>query len=74
MYPVWWLFAGLHERAVQFCMRLICWLRTVPAELDRLIASLVELNSQTLEMIRPNRNFPRRHAIGGAQRPRKAYR
>lgn len=42
--------------------------------LDRLIFSLVELFSQTLEMIRLNRSFPRRHAIGDAQRPRKAYR
>jgi len=52
----------------------ICWLRAVPAELDRLLVSLVELFSQTLEMIRPGRSFPRKHAIGGAQRPRKAYR
>jgi hypothetical protein len=52
----------------------VSWLRAVPGELDRLIVSLVELFSHTLEMIRPNRNFPRRHAIGGAQRPRKAYR
>ena len=52
----------------------ICWLKAVPGELDRLIDSLVELFSSTLEMVRPNRSFPRRHSIGGAQRPRKAYR
>jgi len=52
----------------------ICWLQAVPGELDRLIDSLKELFSRTLEMIRPGRSFPRRHAIGGAQRPRKAYR
>ena len=52
----------------------ICWLKAVPDELDRLIDSLIELLSQTLEMIRPDRHFPRIHAIGGAQRPRKAYR
>jgi hypothetical protein len=52
----------------------ICWLQALPAELDRLIDSLKELFSSTLEMIRPGRSFPRRHAIGGAQRPRKAYR
>ncbi len=52
----------------------ICWLKAVPAELDRLIDSLEDLFSHTLEMIRPGRSFPRRHAIGGAQRPRKAYR
>ncbi len=52
----------------------ICWLNAVPAELDCLIDSLVELFSHMLEMIRPGRSFPRRHAVGGAQRPRKAYR
>ena len=51
-----------------------CWLQGVPGKLDHLIASLVEVFSRTLEMIRPGRSFPRRHAVGGAQRPRKAYR
>jgi hypothetical protein len=53
---------------------ILCWLRGVPAELEGLIDSLVEMLSRTLEKTRPNRSFPRNHAIGGAQRPRKAYR
>lgn len=52
----------------------LCWLRGVPAELEGLIDSLVEILSRTLEKIRPNRSFLRNHAVGGAQRPRKAYR
>jgi len=35
---------------------------------------LTEVLARTLEQIRSNRSFPRNHAIGGAQRPRRAYR
>ena len=52
----------------------LCWLKGELGALEQLTRSLVNLLSQTLEKIRPNRSFPRRHAIGGAQRPRKAYR
>lgn len=38
------------------------------------IHALTEVLAKTLEQIRPNRSFPRNHAIGGAHRPRKAYR
>lgn len=53
---------------------MICWLRGELKELARLIESVVNTLTRTLELIRPNRSFPRRHAIGGAQRPRRAYR
>ena len=52
----------------------LSWLRGMPEETQRLIDSLMDLLSHTLEKVRPNRSFPRKHAIGGAQRPRKAYR
>lgn len=38
------------------------------------IHALTEALAKTLEQIRPSRSFPRNHAIGGAHRPRKAYR
>lgn len=38
------------------------------------IQALTEVLAKTLEQIRPNRSFPRNHAIGGAHRPRKTYR
>jgi hypothetical protein len=42
--------------------------------LQQCVAALIQVLSQTLERIRPNRSFPRKHAVGGAQRPRKSYR
>lgn len=42
--------------------------------LQRCLQSLGSVLSNTLERIRPNRSFPRKHAVGGAQRPRKSYR
>ena len=43
-------------------------------QLARITQSLIDTLAITLEQIRPGRTFPRKHAIGGAQRPRKAYR
>jgi hypothetical protein len=42
--------------------------------LQRCIDALTHVLTKTLERIRPNRSFPRKHAVGGAQRPRKSYR
>jgi Transposase DDE domain len=42
--------------------------------LRRYVESLTTVLSKTLERIRPNRSFPRKHSIGGAHRPRKSYR
>jgi hypothetical protein len=38
------------------------------------IRALTDVLAETLEQVRPNRSFPRNHAVGGAHRPRKAYR
>ena len=38
------------------------------------IDALTHVLARTLERIRPNRSFPRKHSVGGAQRPRKSYR
>ena len=38
------------------------------------IRALADVLAKTLEQVRPNRSFPRNHAIGGAPRPRRAYR
>jgi hypothetical protein len=43
------------------------------AALQHDIQMLVGLLAQTLEKVRPGRSFPRKHALGGAQRPRRAY-
>jgi len=42
--------------------------------LQQTIGGLTQILGRTLERIRPNRSFPRKHAVGGAQRPRKSYR
>lgn len=42
--------------------------------LSRCVGSLIAVLSNTLERIRPDRHFPRKHSVGGAQRPRKSYR
>ena len=38
------------------------------------IRALADVLAKTLEQVRPNRSFPRNHAIGGAHLPRRAYR
>ena len=53
---------------------IVSWCKGVGEELERTVDSLVSTLSRTLEKVRPDRHFDRRHAIGGAQRPRKAYR
>ena len=50
------------------------WLKGCKHQLARITQSLIDTLAITLEQIRPGRTFPRKHAIGGAQRPRKAYR
>ena len=50
------------------------WFKGCKHQLARITQSLIDTLAITLEQIRPGRTFPRKHAIGGAQRPRKAYR
>jgi len=50
------------------------WFKGYKHQLARITQSLIDTLAITLEQIRPCRTFPRKHAIGGAQRPRKAYR
>jgi len=50
------------------------WFKGCKHQLARITQSLIDTLAITLEQIRPGRQFPRKHAIGGAQRPRKAYR
>jgi hypothetical protein len=38
------------------------------------IEALTHVLTKTLERIRPNRSFQRKHSVAGAQRPRKSYR
>jgi Transposase DDE domain len=52
----------------------VCAFKGVATVLKRSVKALTGVLSKTLERIRPNRSFPRDHAIGGAQRPRKTYR
>jgi len=52
----------------------VSWFKGEGEELARVTQSLVKTLTQTLEQIRPGRSFERRHAISGAQRPRRAYR
>jgi hypothetical protein len=64
-----------HAYALKHLGRLmVAWFRGESEELARVTQSLVKTLSQTLELIRPGRSFKRKHAIGGAQRPRRAYR
>jgi hypothetical protein len=50
------------------------WFKGCKHQLARITQSLIDTLAITLEQIRPGRTFPRKHAIGGAQRSRKAYR
>jgi hypothetical protein len=52
----------------------VCAFKAVAKMLKRSVKALTAVLSKTLERIRPNRSFPREYAIGGARRPRKAYR
>lgn len=52
----------------------VSWFKDGADQLARMTQSLIDILSRTLELVRPGRKFPRKHAIGGAQRPRKAYR
>jgi hypothetical protein len=38
------------------------------------LEALISLLTKTLELVRPNRSFRRKHSVGGAQRSRKTYR
>lgn len=50
------------------------WYAGCVQTLSRMTACFIERLTQAVEKVRPHRSFPRKHAIGGAQRPRKAYR
>ena len=52
----------------------VSWLKDSADQLARMAQSLIDTLSRTLEQIRPGRTFPRKHTMGSAQRPRKAYR
>ena len=45
------------------------WFKGCKHQLARITQSLIDTLAITLEQIRPGRTFPRKHAIGGAQRP-----
>jgi hypothetical protein len=53
---------------------IIACFKGVQDTLQRCIEGLIHVLTKTLERIRPNRSFPRKHAVGGAHRPRKTYR
>jgi hypothetical protein len=50
------------------------WFKGCTDQLERIARSLIDTLAVTLEKVRSGRQFRRKHAIGGAQRPRKAYR
>lgn len=52
----------------------VSWFKGCTDRLERIARSLIDTLAVTLEKVRAGRQFPRKHAIGGAQRPRKAYR
>lgn len=58
----------------QVGLLLAYWYAGCVQTLARMAERFVDRLTQALEKVRPNRKFPRKHAIGGAQRPRKAYR
>ena len=64
-----------HAVAIKHLPRLIpMWLDPLCGALESAVAELIMLLARTLEWVRPGRSYPRKHAQGGAQRPRQAYR
>lgn len=64
-----------HAVAIKHLPRLIpMWLDPLCGALKSAVAELIMLLARTLEWVRPGRSYPRKHAQGGAQRPRQAYR
>lgn len=53
---------------------IISCIKGAASGLHQAIDALTQVLAKTLERIRPNRSFPRKHSVGGAQRPRKSYR
>ncbi|MEO6320442.1 MAG: hypothetical protein ABIO73_07510, partial [Polaromonas sp.] len=53
---------------------LVHWFCGCVETLGNMAARFVERLTQAVEKVRPDRKFPRNHAIGGAQRCRKTYR
>lgn len=52
----------------------VSWFKGCTDRLERIARSLIDTLAVTLEKVRAGRQFHRKHAIGDAQRPRKAYR
>lgn len=64
-----------HAYALKHASRIVVsWLSTQTQALTDMVAAVIDALSKTLERRRPGRSYPRRHKIGGPQRPRKSYR
>ena len=64
-----------HAYALGHLHRLIvAWIGGDAAVLRQVLDAAVSLIARTRDMIRSGRSFQRKHKLGGAQRPRRAYR
>ena len=53
---------------------IVAWIGSNADALHRVLDAAVSLIGRTRDKIRPGRSFERKHRVGGAQRPRRAYR
>lgn len=64
-----------HAYALTHLHRLIvAWIGGDGSAMQQVLDAAVSLIARTRDKIRPGRSFQRKHKVGGAQRPRRAYR